>query len=296
MNCPVCFSQNIFSINTYTSKGYSFFHCTQCDVIFADPMIPGSKDWYEQHNFYEFRQQPKDNKPWYEQQFLFSRFSNEKKKILNIGCGYNQFLRQLKLKANDIVAVDLNANSVKFTRQIIGIDKAYVCEIMEFIREYQGEEFDCIIFFELLEHLSDPGMFLREIKRILKKDGIIVFSVPNRDRFAAHKHWADYPPHHLTRWNLHSIAINLAQKKFSLIESRISPICPEQIMYIFNIYFGTLKLEKILQSGKSNFMIKLLYGSLLKFRILFYTLLVLPCRLLIRAKGTYIFTIAKNNE
>lgn len=43
------------------------------------------------------------------------------------------------------------------------------------------ESIDTIVSFETLEHLGDPGKFLKELKRILKPGGIFILSTPNRE-------------------------------------------------------------------------------------------------------------------
>lgn len=43
-----------------------------------------------------------------------------------------------------------------------------------------GETFDVINAGELIEHLSNPGLFLESVKRHLKPDGFLVLTTPNR--------------------------------------------------------------------------------------------------------------------
>jgi len=44
--------------------------------------------------------------------------------------------------------------------------------------EFKNEEFDVVVMIELLEYLKDPINAICEVKRILKKDGLMIFSVP----------------------------------------------------------------------------------------------------------------------
>ena len=43
----------------------------------------------------------------------------------------------------------------------------------------KNNSIDLIICLEVLEHLRQPDHFLKEIIRLLKKDAIAVFSIPN---------------------------------------------------------------------------------------------------------------------
>ncbi len=41
------------------------------------------------------------------------------------------------------------------------------------------DSFDVVVSFETIEHIEDQEQFLREVKRVLKKDGVLVMSSPN---------------------------------------------------------------------------------------------------------------------
>ncbi|MBI2900062.1 MAG: class I SAM-dependent methyltransferase [Planctomycetes bacterium] len=43
----------------------------------------------------------------------------------------------------------------------------------------EGSQFDAILFADVLEHLCDPGRVTRACKRLLRRDGSVVASVPN---------------------------------------------------------------------------------------------------------------------
>ncbi len=44
---------------------------------------------------------------------------------------------------------------------------------------YADGQFDAVTSIETIEHLENPFYFVREIHRVLKKDGIFIFSTPN---------------------------------------------------------------------------------------------------------------------
>ncbi len=58
---------------------------------------------------------------------------------------------------------------------------------------YDGESlpfkdnlFDVVYSFHVLEHVKDPDFFLRELHRVLKKDGIVYIGVPNKSRLVGY--------------------------------------------------------------------------------------------------------------
>ena len=44
---------------------------------------------------------------------------------------------------------------------------------------FENNTFDVIISLAVIEHLDDPSIFLREIYRVLKNNGILFLSTPN---------------------------------------------------------------------------------------------------------------------
>lgn len=58
---------------------------------------------------------------------------------------------------------------------------------------WDDEHFDIVICSEVLEHLPEPEKAISEIYRVLKRDGIGIFSTPNRDTYFARLGWVLKP-------------------------------------------------------------------------------------------------------
>jgi SAM-dependent methyltransferase len=94
-------------------------------------------------------------------------------RILDIGCG-NGEICDFFSKNNDLYAIDtvdqrrtLNFNA-KFT-------------LVEFEKlPFDDNFFDIVISNQVIEHLGDQDLHLREINRILKNDGICYIATPNK--------------------------------------------------------------------------------------------------------------------
>lgn len=96
------------------------------------------------------------------------------KTIIDIGCGYDAILLQkLKTFSNDLTGVDLDTN--KKIKGIKFIDK-HVTDNLNFLKTQSA---DLVILNSVLEHLEFDSEILKEVNRILKKDGWIFINVPS---------------------------------------------------------------------------------------------------------------------
>ncbi len=294
--CPLCGAENTKMISTYTADNYSFESCRKCSGIFANPMKSADKGWYESSDWYLFPAEASEDLRWYERIFLEDYYLYKGKKVLNIGCGRNIFLKKLKESGCNVTALDINDRIIDFTKNVLGIEDVYSCEVSDFIRNYKSGKFDIIIFFEVLEHLEKPKEFIENIKYILKEDGNIILSVPNKERIMPRSASWDYPPHHLTRWNIKSLKHFLEFRGYSLSSMIISPITAEDLLSVFKVYFGTEYLEGKLNKAHKGIYITLLFKALFKFRVIFYNILAKIARIFSKGNGVNIYVVARINN
>ncbi|MBC8205464.1 class I SAM-dependent methyltransferase [bacterium] len=96
-------------------------------------------------------------------------------KLLDIGCGGGAqtewFIDNFALT----VGVDVRYEALKDS----DADASFICAAGEYL-PFADESFDAVISFEVLEHVEDPGMMMREIFRVLKAGGEAVITVPNK--------------------------------------------------------------------------------------------------------------------
>ena len=101
--------------------------------------------------------------------------------ILDITCfATTQFLRILFPQAT----VDACDKHLKWESFLEGVN-AKVCDLETSALPYENDSFDLVVFTETLEHIPrSPYAVLAEVRRVLKKGGILVFSVPNLSSLA----------------------------------------------------------------------------------------------------------------
>ncbi|HTX99639.1 MAG TPA: methyltransferase domain-containing protein [Bacteroidota bacterium] len=107
------------------------------------------------------------------------------KSVLDIasGEGYGSYF--LAAKAASVTGVDIAGETVRHA----GIRYGHQSNL----RFMQGScdaipcpdrTFDVVVSFETIEHIADQEGFLREVKRVLKEDGVFLVSTPNREVYA----------------------------------------------------------------------------------------------------------------
>ena len=118
----------------------------------------------------------KRNFPCYNQSIL--KFIGTNQTILDIGCGDGSLGMEIKTKSNRVWGIDISSKAIRLAKR--RLDKVFCTDIesdnLHFLpRQY----FDLIILADVLEHLRNPDRVLLHMKRLLKKDGIIIISLPN---------------------------------------------------------------------------------------------------------------------
>lgn len=104
---------------------------------------------------------------------ILKKFKNMK--ILDAGCGEGALVEKYKEKNFNIVGLDLNYSSAHVKRGDI--------QKMPF----KNDEFDVVLCLDVLEHIniSEHKSIIDELYRVTKKEGVIIFSLPNLAHFAS---------------------------------------------------------------------------------------------------------------
>lgn len=98
--------------------------------------------------------------------------------ILEVGCAAGMTGRELKKRSGVFVAgIELNAKAAEAAKTVL--DDVVQGSIEEIDLPYSDGSFDCVLFADVLEHLVDPLSALLKVRRLLKKDGTVVASIPN---------------------------------------------------------------------------------------------------------------------
>ena len=116
---------------------------------------------------------------------------NKSAKILDIGSADGTFSEVIlkKSKAKELIGIDVVKTSVKWAKKHWKNNKKMKFVVGDAHKlKYKNKSFDAVFILEVLEHVHNPIEVLKEVRRILKKDGYGVFLVPS-DNFLFNIIW-----------------------------------------------------------------------------------------------------------
>lgn len=122
-------------------------------------------------------------------------------RLLDIGCGGGLLSEPMRRLGFDVTAVDASERNIGTASAHAaeqGLDINYRCATAEALEAEGVQPFDVILNMEVIEHVADPGDFLRTTARLLAPGGLMVVASLNRTMkaFALAKVGAEY----VLRW------------------------------------------------------------------------------------------------
>lgn len=116
------------------------------------------------------------------------------KKVLDIAAGEGYGSNLLSKYAQEVLGIDISNDAVthaqkKYSSKNLGFQVGSVLDI-----PCESEEFDVVVSFETIEHISDHRKMISEIKRVLKSDGVLIISTPEKSIYSDQANYSN--PYH----------------------------------------------------------------------------------------------------
>jgi len=100
------------------------------------------------------------------------------KEFLEIGCGLGYFSLEAQKRGAKVTAIDVGANLVKITKQKVKKGKFIVASASNL--PFKNSSFDIVLCTEVIEHVENQEKAFREMFRVLKKEGYLAITTPNK--------------------------------------------------------------------------------------------------------------------
>ena len=112
--------------------------------------------------------------------------------VLDVACGEGYGSALLAKVAARVTGIDLSAEAIAHARRTYGS-----ADNLEFVRgscarlPLADASAELAVSFETLEHIEEQGEFLDELARVLKPDGLLLLSCPNKVEYSDKRHHAN---------------------------------------------------------------------------------------------------------
>ena len=180
-------------------------------------------------------------------------------KLLDVGCGEGYLTQNCSKYSRQVFSFDISKNSVKHNRSISNVKLLISdCQFIPFL----DNVFDVAVAGEVIEHIKSPDKMLKELYRVIKKNGVLILSTPNRRRIGKilaklirkdlDLGW------HKREYNIHEIKIELEKNGFKIVSINTDyfglSIPIKFLNRVFHI--GSKKLSKYFPEFSTCFIIK----------------------------------------
>lgn len=107
----------------------------------------------------------------------------EGKDVLELGCNKGFGTIIYADSASSVKAVDTSAEAVDKARKYNARENIEFICLQSWTLPFEDDSFDLTVLFQVIEHiaLDKLDIFLREIRRVTRADGQVIFTTPNRD-------------------------------------------------------------------------------------------------------------------
>ncbi|HEY7724263.1 MAG TPA: class I SAM-dependent methyltransferase [Anaeromyxobacteraceae bacterium] len=104
--------------------------------------------------------------------------------VLDVACGTGYGSRLLaEAGARFVASVDVSPEALTAARQRFGHERAAPVRADAVRLPFGDASFDLVVSFETIEHLPEPERLVAEMRRVLRREGLVVVSSPNRAIF-----------------------------------------------------------------------------------------------------------------
>jgi SAM-dependent methyltransferase len=176
------------------------YQCLESKYMFFHPQIEQGDS-----EFYSSLQQSKNYYPTNRFEYAEAlKYIKQTDEVLEIGAGDGFFLKILKDKNIVSQGLEINNCAIKNAKsQGLNVSDLRVEDLIT-----AQKKFDVIVLFQVIEHIYDINAFIKSVLKCLKKEGILIVSVPNNDGFmltTIRFNKYNLPPHHMGLWTERSL-------------------------------------------------------------------------------------------
>jgi len=238
--CPL---DNEPASHLFEKRGYPHYRCDACGLHFVWP-LPEPEVLSA---FYGEDHRPAADDPAYQADRRYASpisretllgdlpdgYSMRDRTLLDVGCGLGYFLDAVRKDFRRVRGIEVSESRRTFARKSLGLE---VLEGEAAAIPLADECEDVIILWHVLEHLPDLGAALREVRRVLKPEGLLVIVTPNPGsitaRLLGHRWYYFTPPGHLYLFPPRALVRFLESEGFGVLTVRTDTLLLHHLLEV----------------------------------------------------------------
>ena len=228
-NFPAELSQEFLTKVYRSSSDQGIFEqvvkCSGCGLVYLNPRLQSSLivDSYAEGEDTTFIEQDAMRIRTFSAVFrkLSRKFCfplSQKTKVLDIGCAGGAFLRAARDLGVSVTGIEPSKWLSNYARTEYALD---VRTGTLFENSFPESSFDVVTLWDVIEHVPDPNSELVEVRRILKRDGILIVNYPDFGSLAARvlgRKWPFLLSVHLVYYTRQTIRRQLRKAGFQVVD------------------------------------------------------------------------------
>ena len=176
-NCMLCGIDNTDLL--FMKEGFRFVQCKGCNLVYVNPRLNDEKidHLYVSGRFeYQFRNLFIPSAAYRKEKLYAERLKLIESymptgKLLDVGAAAGHFMETALERGWDAYGVELSPFGIEYAKNELKIKNIYKMGLLE--QKFDGDFFDAITMWDVIEHLKNPLDIVKEAYRILKPGGMI---------------------------------------------------------------------------------------------------------------------------
>lgn len=222
----------------FTREPYALMRCGRCRMCFVTPHPDDDARvaFYDDEGYFDEIYTEAPFARFLRDRWETSRLAHAEPwrrtgaRMLEIGCGRGTFLERAVAAGWIAEGVEVSPGASKAAAQRAGV---HVHNGSLESAAFGDHSFEVVAGWDVIEHVPDPGMFLREIRRVLKPGGGLLLSCPNiatwPPKLFKGRWWTLKPAEHLWHFAPDTLHGALADAGFAVRRCLTSPLRNENL-------------------------------------------------------------------
>ncbi len=243
----LCGSQHYQSL--FTVSDYTLNKCVECHLVQTYP-LPAQESFdnlYDEEYFTKLACRKEQELVYHRRILHLIEQYKISGSMLEVGIGAGFFLELAQQQGWNIQGIEPSEAACRYVSQTVSVP---ICNETLETAHLTPKSIDTIVLRHVLEHIAEPQMFMRELRRILKDDGLMCLVVPNFGGLHARverEAWFHLSiPYHVAHYTKRPLQQLIDENGFDVVRFMTTDLsCNSYLITLLNILRHILQLAPI---------------------------------------------------